>query len=527
MNAPAPKPVAAEPVRSLADALAECLDGPEPFAEALAPLAAALTTARAAHVFEAGGERPRLLACTRPSRSEEAAALAAQVLASGEPQAVAEGLLASRMALEGGPGALVLTLPEGRVARALAMERATLLAAVAAARHDHPGLAALRRAVAAAGSVGRGEDAERALADALAALTGAAVAAVGRRASGSIAIAGQAEGARRAALPDRLRREMKEGLPGPGRHLARGPAGGWVLWAEGVARAGELVPLVAAALEREAAGAAPAGLDRRRVARHLVAAAGLAALALAPIPDGVDVPATVAAAERRVVTAPFTAALAEVLVGGGREAVAEGAPVARLDTGEVELDLIAARAERAEAVLRREAARSGLDAAALRGAELEADRLRARIDALEARRERGTLRAPIAGTAVAMGLGERRGAVVRQGETLLEIEGPGPMELELAVPQSRMGRLAEGASGRFRPDFDPALSVEARVTLLSPAAAEAERAPVFRGEAALLGGVEGLRPGVSGVLQLERERRPLGAIAWDRLRGWVLLNLWP
>lgn len=538
-----PKPA---PGQTLAEALDQCFTAEvteADFPDRFCRLLAALTTAPAVFVLVADAEGPRVLARTRPGAVEpEALGVATGILDDPDPaQAPARlegGWLGSGLALPGGrPAAAVLRLPAGgSVAHSLAHERLTLMAALALRQNRHSDLAGLAKVMAAAPGVAVGDEAAmQASADALCLIFLADHAAVGQydgAGIGRLAISGQRGEARRAALPDRLRSEMRETaarrIVGSERAFAPGPGGegGTVIHLAEPARNANLLPLVASAIAR--AGPAPAvrRWSRRGMLRALGVVVLLAGAALVPVPDGIELPATVQAVDRRVITAPFAAALEEVGVEDSATLTQGDPRLVVFDTSETDLDLIAAQAEYAAALLERESARGARDAARLHNAELEAERIRATIDLLEYRKASAEIAAPISGIAIAPDLAARKGSVLRQGEVLFEIADPSRLELELAIPQREIGRIPAEASGIFRPDFDPSFRLPSRVTRISPALAEDYQAAVFLGRARLDGDVSALRPGMKGVLAVERVYRPLGGVVWRNLRNWVLLRVW-
>ncbi|MGR3484767.1 MAG: efflux RND transporter periplasmic adaptor subunit [Paracoccaceae bacterium] len=539
--------------RTLSAVLSDAFDAREDdeFARRICGLVSALLDTRPVDVFAApapaeGAEpgapvdAPVHLAGTgRDAPPDEAAQAARACLsAEGDGPAVADGWLTLRLPRPaGGACALVCAPPRGpQVAQALAMERLTLLGALARARLEHPDLGRLRAAVVAASALSDPTvEAMRGVADAICAVTRADWVALGRwdgAAVADVTVSGQGRPVARAALPDALRGAMRETararLWQPDRALmaARGRPGGLVLHVEGARRDAALVPLIAAAGQAALpAGAAPRGLARRLRAAAVTALV-LIGVAAVPLPDGVELPATVQADEFRIVTAPYAASVARIEVTDAQPVAGGRTVLAAMDATETVADLIAARAEYAAALLAREGARAGRDAAALRAAELEAQRIEARIDLLEIRRASAELVAPIDGLVIAPGLEGRQGAVLRQGETLMEIADPATLRLELAVPQAALSRLRPGLEGRFRPDFDPALIFDAALTSVSPAALDADRDPVFAARARLAGDTGALRHGMTGVLVVDRTWRPVGLTAWDALRDWALLRFW-
>ncbi|MEL6644208.1 MAG: efflux RND transporter periplasmic adaptor subunit [Pseudomonadota bacterium] len=517
---------------SLAEALTATFEGGqdvEAFATRVTHLAASLTNGPAAYLVAPDGA---VLGATTRARPPDAVLALTADPARGTARADgAFGVV--EMALPAGDtAALVLQLPPGgTVAGALALERMTSLAALSYARFRHPDLtaqAALFEAIA------RGPEGLEAIASALQNLTDADFVALGEVQGGvveTLAISGQTPQAKRAALPDTLRRELADQAARPAQppeHLvAHGPGGAFAARISAPRRNAALAPVVLQALA--AGDGLRAGRGQRRMRRLVRAAAfalALIGLAFVPLPDGQRIAAEVTAVSERVITAPYTSALAEVAVRPNDRVVAGETVLARLDDALITQELIAAQSDYAKALLDRETARAGRDAQALRTAELEAERLRAEIALLEARAASAVLIAPISGAVAGDGLGDLTGATVRQGEVLMRVLDPSELRLNLEITDEAVADVGPGAAGVFRPDFNPTLRFGAQVTSVSPALSDRQDVAVFAGRAAFVEGAAGLSPGLRGVLAVSREWRPVWEVVWTGLRDWVLLRVW-
>jgi multidrug resistance efflux pump len=247
---------------------------------------------------------------------------------------------------------------------------------------------------------------------------------------------------------------------------------------------------------------------------------------LIPIPDGVELSAQVEAAQKRVITAPLSTTIAEVLVKDRAPVVGGKTPLLRLDANEIKIDLIGVQAERAAAILERETARASRNPALLRNAELEVQRLESRLALLELQRDSSTVITPISGIAILPELQQKLGSTVRQGEVLMEVIDPSALRLSLAILESRISKVEEGTAGIFRPDFDPTLRVAARLTTISPALDNTQDIPVIQARADFEDATDTLRPGLSGIFSVGAEYRPIGEVLYRAIRNWVLLRLW-
>lgn len=514
------------------------------FADKLTGFAQVLTNAHWSCCLIAEPEaEPVVLAGTLPENQANAVMTPATELlseagATGARTVSKSPVLLSRVALPDGSFAvLVLGVPPGsNVQTALNYERAVFLSTLTFARNRPLDRTRQDRLVAQIQTIAADRSTDlTALVNLLSAQTGASYAAAAYWTQGAVEalqISGQDKAAKRAILPDTLRREMRDTasqrLMNAERGFAAAPdqADGLILHVENPTRNLGAVPSLSAVYAMF-----QKKHKRRRItpARLVKTGAGLLVLigiGMIPLPDGVELPALVEAETQRVVTAPVTAILEEVFVRDGDSVPAAGAGLVALDSTEIQAELIGIRAEQAKALLEREAARAERNPAALRNAELEVERLESRIALQEFRLKNTRVVAPISGLVVAPDLKERQGTTVRQGEDLLTIADPSKLRLKLSVPETQIGRLQEGATGIFRPDYDPTLRVESAITLISSAKTGEGEEQMFLGRARFDGPEDGLRPGLNGVLSVQRDPKPLGLIVYEAIRNYVLLRLW-
>ena len=516
-----------------------------PFPDRLLELARALIACPWAAILERGADGIDVASGQIPEGDGDLVAETAEALLGdgddggfGADIAVAGAAMVARVAVPGG-GVVALAIGRaqgGQIAQSLAYERLSLLSALSFAQNAHPDHMAQTRMIEMVQSVAADPkpDALRALADLLARHMSADYAAVGLYAEDRITaleISGQDGAAKRASLPDRLRVEMQQTAKQKTRSVERlyaaapGRDSGLVFQIDGANR-NTGAPLLAGAVYALSQGrSVPRRWTRARVTKLAAWALVLFGVGLVPLPDRVEIPATVEAAERRVLTAPFTGRLDAISVTDS-QTVSSGTPLLRMETEAIDLDLIEVRAEMARALLDREAARAARLAADLRNAELEVERLDARIARLSKQIDDATLTAPIPGLVIALDLVEKLGTTVRQGDPLIEIADPRAMRLALSIPDDRLGLVKTGLIGRFRPDYDPTLTYDATVLTISPAVSIREERPVLDGRAVLDSSTDGLRPGLRGVFAPQSAWKPAAILAYEAIRDWVLLRVW-
>lgn len=513
-----------------------------PFPTRLVELTAALTNSPRVSIWIEGknGTGPECLA--QRGQAAAAAALEQKISEALErtenPQAhvaFSDGFLFALVALPAGQIAvLAVAAPAGGpAAQGLAYERVSLLANLAFSQFRNPdqmaqsALAKSLRAVAAGQT-----DQLQVLADRLAALTSAEYAAVGLWQGGTIGpikISGQTDFAKRASLPasmrERLTETARQQLAGKDRVFARaqGREDGLVMLLEQPRRANAALDLAAAIWGQCQHAAPPRRWSQKRLVKMGAFGLILVGLGLIPIPDGASVPSTVEAQNRRILSAPFTTTLSQITVDDGLS-VAKGDTLLRLDTKELDLELVGLQSERASAIIERETARASNNAAALRNAEISVERLDARIALLQSRKETAQMSAPISGVIVLNELEQSIGTTVRQGDALLEIVDPTSLALSIALPETDIGKLQTGDSGKFRPDFDPTLSIGATIQNISPAIDMSAEIPLAHARARFDEPTEDLRPGVKGVFQSSDQFTPIWLVLYKNLRDWALLR---
>ncbi|MEL6466194.1 MAG: HlyD family efflux transporter periplasmic adaptor subunit [Pseudomonadota bacterium] len=437
----------------------------------------------------------------------------------------------------GASAALVVELQQGgQAALALAFERLSLLSQLTFARHRPDAVVQLQRVLSLLPQLNkRSPEPVQELADALAQFMSADYAAVARFDDSRISdlhISGQVSGKRNAILPATLRDTLAETarlrLCTSHRAFSGGAnqSNGIVFHLENPSRNKDILPLIAAAADKMAPSEAYQRVRWKRLGRRAAMLLVVIGLSFIPIPDGVDLSATVAAISQRVITSPLDAPIQHINVREGDSVIAGETILAQFDTREIDLELIAAQASYTKALLDRERARASRLAADLRTAEIEADRLSADIELLQARKEMAQLIAPITGIVLGEGLADLKGTILRRGDQLLEIANPTSLELDISVPQSQIARVSVGANGVFRPDFDPSLRLDATLAVISPAASSAERNPLYPAKAKFAADTARLKPGMTGVVAVNRTWRPTWQVVWRELRNWVLLRLW-
>jgi multidrug resistance efflux pump len=514
------------------------------FAEKLTRFAQVLTNAHWACLLSNGDDaEPIVITGSLPeNQTDDVVATVSELLvdpAASTPSTIAKPpVLLSRVALpNSGHAVLVLGVSQnGRVQSALAYERMVFLSSLTFARNQPDDRVRQDALVTEIQAIAQNQTSDLTkLVNLLALHTAASYAAAAFLNDGDVdglKISGQDKGAKRANLPQKLRVEMHstatKRLLSSGRSFAAAvdQSDGLILHAENPTRNLGTLQQMSALFALVQQKRKRRWISISRLVKLGSAALILLGIGLIPLPDSVELPALVEAEIQRTVTAPITATLQNVLVKDGDRLPAQGAVLVEMDSTELETELTGVRAEQSKALLEREASRAARNPAALRNAELEVQRLKSRISLLEFQKANATVLAPISGLIIAPDLKEREGTTIRQGEDLLTIADPSKLRLRLSIPENQIGKLKDNAEGIFRPDFDPTIRIESTMTLISPAKFGEGAEEMFLGRASLDGATQGLRHGLSGVLAVQRDTKPLGLIVYRAIRNYILLRIW-
>lgn len=552
MTSPAPQKDVTTPAqngRDLNAAIVACFspDTVTPaFPDRLLELASALTSQQALSLWAVikDGEPAQMIAAGHaPRHPEKLQTLALDQLQAARDETtpkvqIAEQSLVASIALpDGGTAALLMDMPaNGAVARSLAYERLTFLANLSFTQFRHSDLTGQSDLIASLNAVAGGDDTRmQSLTDSLAKITGADYAAAGlykNQAIREVVISGQQGFAKRAQLPVELRGTMQDmarkKVIASDRMFASAPnqTDGLALIVKAPTRNLGMLRLAGAVFAQARYRKPESRWNMARLAKIGSVLMVIGVIGLIPIADGIDISATVEASNKRVITAPLSATVAEVLVQDQQAVIAGQTLLVKLDTSELDIERLGVSAERAAAILERETARANRNAAVLRNSELEVQRLDARLALLDIKRTSSEIIAPISGIALLNDLDQRSGASVRQGEALLEISDPDALRLSLSIVESQISKIARSDTGIFRPDFDPGLRLKATVSRISPAVDNREAIPLISGKATFDAPPQTLRPGLRGVFATDQVRRPIWQVLYRNIRNWVLLRVW-
>ncbi len=239
--------------------------------------------------------------------------------------------------------------------------------------------------------------------------------------------------------------------------------------------------------------------------------------------------------QSRLIPAPFDGYIAEVFVEPGDDVIAGQTVLAKLETIELEEQLIQSRAKLAAAETDKAAKLDEGKIAESQIAQAEIDKSLAEIQLLERRIKEASMISPISGKVISQDIKRRIRAHVQIGEALFDVAPVEHIRAVLRVPEDQIAdvRLAydkaqkegEELAGEMAPRGRPDLSIEFTVDRINPVAVVEENENVFNVRAKLDPNVS-MIPGTEGVAKvLIGERRY--AWLWTRkLVNWVRMKLW-
>ncbi len=243
-----------------------------------------------------------------------------------------------------------------------------------------------------------------------------------------------------------------------------------------------------------------------------------------PVPDRVKGEGRIIAMQRRMISAPFTARIDEVLVRPG-DRVEAGQSLLRLDTRETRVQMIERQNESNRLRIQADEARSQGKLAEAAMLEAQLGQAQADVEILRLRLEQAEMRAPISGVITQGNLEDMIGEVVDPTRGLLEIAQLDTITAVVMVPERAVIRLREGQRGKMTLTARPGEDLEFEVVRITPAAELYEQQNAYRVEVALESPPSWLRPGMEGQAKVFGEQTNMLTIltrpAVDAVRLWL------
>ncbi len=209
--------------------------------------------------------------------------------------------------------------------------------------------------------------------------------------------------------------------------------------------------------------------------------------------------------------------------------------MAKLETVQLESELLTKHAELRAAMTEADIAQSEGKIAEAQVAQAQADMARAYIALLERKISEASITSPISGTIVSPSLERRIRGSVEIGEPMFEVAPIELLRAELSVSEDRIADVilafdkakSEGKElrGELATEGDPGRHIGFVVERINPVAEVEQDQNVFKVRVRLEE-TSGTAPGMSGVAKIHVGRR-IYAFIWTRkLVNWVRMKLW-
>ncbi|MCC6233851.1 MAG: efflux RND transporter periplasmic adaptor subunit [Verrucomicrobiales bacterium] len=225
-------------------------------------------------------------------------------------------------------------------------------------------------------------------------------------------------------------------------------------------------------------------------------------------------------------TAPFDGYIRSVEVRPG-DTVTNGGTLLALNTDQLVLDEAGAVADQTRFRREAEKARANNAPADMRIAQALADQAATRLEVARYRLRQARLNSPFEGVVVEGDLRQRIGAPVRQGDALFKLARLDALYVEAEVNERDVHEILDKSVGEIAFLAQPKRKHPVRVVRIEPAAVPKEKENVFLVRCALEQQREDWwRPGMSGVVKVDVERRTLLWILTHRTVDFLRLFLW-
>ena len=251
---------------------------------------------------------------------------------------------------------------------------------------------------------------------------------------------------------------------------------------------------------------------------------GLVVLLAVPVDDRVTAHTVIEGSTRQLVTAPFEGFIAQAPVRPG-DRVTRGQVLLRLDDRDLKLEQAKLRGERDQAAARLRQAMAEREAAAVAVASAELQGAEGQLALVEARLARTELLSPIDGLVVTGDWVQQLGGPVESGKELFEIAAEG-YRVVLHVPERDIARVRTGQRGVLRLAGQPHAGHDFELSRVTATASVQDGANGFRAEAAWVGEVPPLSPGMQGVAKVVVGTSNLLTIWTRESVAWLRLKLW-
>jgi hypothetical protein len=241
----------------------------------------------------------------------------------------------------------------------------------------------------------------------------------------------------------------------------------------------------------------------------------------------VTAPFTLEARVKRILPAPYEGRVIQVSAKPGDQ-VTKGAVLAQMDTAELQLQLLEAKAKIAQASIEREKALGEGKISEYQQASATIDQIKAQVQLLEYRIDKAKITAPLDGVVIDSKWYDKEGAFAKQGEPLFEVAPVEDIRAIIKVSESDIDlfKVGPAISGTLATRALPEREFDFRGESLVPKANPADNVNSFEFRANIQSPGIWMRPGMEGIAKVEVGTRPVWWVLTHRMTDYLRLTLW-
>jgi GAF domain-containing protein len=243
----------------------------------------------------------------------------------------------------------------------------------------------------------------------------------------------------------------------------------------------------------------------------------------------VTAPFTLEAKVKRILPAPYEGRVAQVNKSPG-DRVKKGDVLAQMETKELELQLLEARAKIAQATLEREKSLAENKMSEYQQANATLDQIKAQVQLLDYRIAAARITAPIDGYIIDGKWHDKIGAYAKQGDVIFEIAPVDDLRAVIKVSESDIDlfKLSDGPfiTGTLATKSEPETEFKFRGFSLIPKANPQDSINAFEFRADIEKPGLFMHPGMEGVAKVEVGERPVWWVLTHRMTDYLRLTLW-
>ncbi len=238
-------------------------------------------------------------------------------------------------------------------------------------------------------------------------------------------------------------------------------------------------------------------------------------------------PFTLESKVKSILPAPYEARVISVEVRPGKY-VKKGTVLAQMETKELELQLLEARAKLAQGSLEREKALAESKMSEYQQAVATIAQVQAQIQLLEYRISNARITAPMDGVVIEGKWHDKVGAYAKQGDVIFEVASVEDLRAVIKVSESDIDLFKEGPfiTGSLATRAEPENEFKFRGFSFIPKANPQDSINSFEFSADIENPGNFMRPGMEGVAKVEVGNRPVWWILTHRMTDYLRLTLW-